>query len=338
MHDIIDQLGMKTPMTFRGPFFRPNLLLGAHRKGEGDGGVRDHLLRFVSARRGSSGIVYCLSRKATEQTASFLSEHGIAAAPYHAGLDVSERSRVQDAFRRDDIEVVVATVAFGMGIDKPNIRYVAHRDMPRSPESYYQEIGRAGRDGLPAHCLLFYSWADVLAHDRILDNSEGTADLIARQRGQVRTMFRLAEGRTCRHRAIVAHFGDEGDACGTSCDVCTKSGTLFQTTTPVATAKRPGRSKGDSARHVGARAEVDPVAPRPDGDSITYEMLRALRRRLAEARGIPAFLVFSDATLVDLVAKHPLDEEALLEVQGIGPKKVAQYGEALLAALREAAD
>ena len=334
MNDIIAQLGMRAPMTFKGPFFRPNLLLGAHRKGEGDGSVRDHLLRFALARRGSSGIVYCLSRKATEQTASFLAEHGISAAPYHAGLDPAERARVQDAFRRDDIEVVVATVAFGMGIDKPNIRYVVHRDMPRSPESYYQEIGRAGRDGLPSHCMLFYSWADVLAHDRILDNSEGTGDLIAKQRAQVRTMFRLADGRTCRHRAIVAHFGEAGDACGTSCDVCTSAASLFQATNPVAT-KRPGRAKDPVRR---AKPDVDPATPSADGDSALYELLRALRRRLAETRGIPAFLVFSDATLVDLVAKHPLDEEALLEVQGIGPKKVAQYGEALLAALREAAE
>jgi superfamily II DNA helicase RecQ len=163
--DIIRQLGMVKPDGFKGSFFRSNLILTAHRKGDGRGSRKD-ILAYVRRRRGDSGIIYALSRKNVDSLADFLRSAGVRAVPYHAGLDDAVRTRHQDAFARDEVDVVVATIAFGMGIDKSNVRYVIHREMPRSIENYYQEIGRAGRDGLASDCILLFSYADVVSHGR----------------------------------------------------------------------------------------------------------------------------------------------------------------------------
>jgi len=218
VRDMAGQLGMRDPLLVRGSFFRPNLRLHAVKKGEGPR-TRDAIVRFVRARRGESGIVYALSRRSVEDVADELRRHGVRAAAYHAGLDAETRTRVQDAFQGGAIDVVVATVAFGMGIDKPDIRFVLHRDLPRSIEAYYQEIGRAGRDGAPSTCLLFYSWADVIGWDRLVGESDPR--VAALQRRQARAAFRLAEAEGCRHAALVGHFGEIIDACGDACDRCT---------------------------------------------------------------------------------------------------------------------
>ncbi len=213
--DIIEQLAMGQPEVFKGSFFRQNLRLWACRKDElGKLTTRDAILASVRERRGESGIVYCLSRKSAEQTAEHLVAQGVKAAAYHAGLEADERSRVQEGFRQGSIDVVVATVAFGMGIDKPDVRFVIHRDMPRSIEGYYQEVGRAGRDGLPSDCLLFYSWADVKAYDRFADQSEDEF-AAERARSMVREMFSFADGQGCRHSALVGYFDEELADCGT---------------------------------------------------------------------------------------------------------------------------
>jgi len=349
MRDIVDQLAMVAPAEYRGSFFRRNLKLSAYRKGGdgvgdgggGRGGSRAAIRRFVHARSGKSGIIYCLSRKATESTAEYLREHGVRAAAYHAGLPNDERARTQDAFRRDDIDVVVATVAFGMGIDKPDIRYVVHRDMPRSIESYYQEIGRAGRDGLPSECVLFYSWADVMSYDRF--ESEGTEDVQERQREQVREMFRLADnGARCRHQAITGYLGEAVGPCGTSCDVCTGHDVLAACAEPPG--RRGKRARGGAGSQTGISASADAVgrgdralgALGPQGDSEEAEIfarLRELRRRLATQRGIPAYMVFSDAVLLAMAERRPRTAAAVLEISGVGPKKLAQYGEAFLSVL-----
>jgi ATP-dependent DNA helicase RecQ len=216
--DIAGQLGMRDPLLVRGSFFRRNLRLHAVKKGEGPR-ARDAIVRFVRARRGESGIVYALSRKTVEATADDLRRHGVRAAAYHAGLDPETRTRVQDAFRSGAVDVVAATVAFGMGIDKPDIRFVVHRDLPRSVEAWYQEIGRAGRDGKPSTCVLFYSWVDVLGWDRLVADAEPR--IAAWQRRQARAVFRLADAEGCRHAALVGHFGEEIGACGDACDRCT---------------------------------------------------------------------------------------------------------------------
>jgi ATP-dependent DNA helicase RecQ len=325
--DIIEQLAMRGPASFRGSFFRPNLHLHAYRKGDDGPSVRERILRLARARRGQSGIIYCLSRKSTEQTADYLREHGVAALAYHAGMESDERTRVQDAFRCDEADVVVATVAFGMGIDKSNVRYVIHRDMPRSIEGYYQEIGRAGRDGVPSDCVLFYSWADVVGYDRLFEfGNDLPPELIARHRDRVREMFRLAEWQECRHQALAAYFGESIKACGESCSICAGWDVVAESK-PVA--RKPVKSR------TGARPlpPPPPAAPPGEEESLFVE-LKALRRRIADARKMPAYIVFSDATLIAMAERRPQTSDELLAISGVGPRKLAAYGEAFLALLR----
>jgi ATP-dependent DNA helicase RecQ len=326
--DITEQLAMREPASFRGSFFRPNLHLHAYRKGDDGPSVRERILRLARARPGQSGIVYCLSRKATEQTAEYLRDHGVSALAYHAGMESEQRTRAQDAFRRDQADVVVATVAFGMGIDKSNVRYVIHRDMPRSIEGYYQEIGRAGRDGVASDCVLFYSWADVMSYDRMFEQSgELPNELVARHRDRVREMFRLAEWTECRHQALAAYFGESIKACTSSCAVCAGWDVIARSQ-PVAKPKRklPGTP---------VRAPLpDAAAPSSDEEAL-FVALKALRRRIADARNMPAYIVFSDATLIAMAEARPKSDDELLAIPGVGPRKLAAYGEAFLSLLRE---
>ena len=159
--DIIRSLGMRKPAGYKGSFYRPNLRIVVQKTGGGRNTRRD-ILNIIRAHRGESGIVYCATRRDVDSTTDWLASQRVRAVAYHAGLDDQVRSRNQEAFARDEVDVVVATVAFGMGIDKSNVRFVIHRDMPRSIEAWYQEIGRAGRDGLPSDCVVFFSWADVI--------------------------------------------------------------------------------------------------------------------------------------------------------------------------------
>ncbi|HVI94413.1 MAG TPA: ATP-dependent DNA helicase RecQ [Anaeromyxobacter sp.] len=327
-HDIADQLGMDRPLLVRGSFLRKNLRVHAVKKGEGVK-AREAIVRLVRARRGESGIVYALSRRSVEDTAEYLRDHGVRADAYHAGLEPDVRARVQDAFQSGAIDVVVATVAFGMGIDKPDIRFVIHRDLPRSVEAYYQEIGRAGRDGRPSTCVLFYSWADVMSWDRLLDDAE--PEVAEAQRQQARAMFRLADGDGCRHERLVGHFGEVVDPCEDACDRCTGEDVLSSAPKVAVRRARGGREKGSPARAAG-RDRSGPESAEVDLD--LFEALRAWRGEVARARSVPAYVVFSDATLLELALARPLTREAMLEVKGVGPRKLAEYGEALLAILK----
>ena len=324
--DIQSQLSMYEPQVFRGSFYRKNLRLAAYQKGDGLGvTVRQAVLRLAQARVGQSGIVYCLSRKKTEEIAEFLQANGIRAQAYHAGLDAEARSRVQDAFRDDDVDVVTATIAFGMGIDKSNVRYVIHADMPRSIEGYYQEIGRAGRDGLPSDCILFYSWSEVRAYDRFADemDDESARD---RARDQVREMFSMAEAKACRHQNLVGYFHEDLPTCGDACDICDGLDLLGQAASPGKTRRifttRSSSSSGD----------------RDDSaiDGHLFEQLRQARKALADERNVPAYVVFSDATLLEMASKKPRSTGELAQISGVGPTKLARYGDAFLAVLRNA--
>ena len=345
-NDIVAQLALRDPLLVRGSFFRPNLRLVAIKKGRGDG-VRDQILRFVRQRRGESGIVYCLSRRAADSTAEFLARKGIRAAAYHAGMTPEQRSRAQDAFSSDDLDVVCATIAFGMGIDKSNVRFVIHRDMPRSIEGYYQEIGRAGRDGAPAVCVLFYSWADVISLERLIERSESEASEASEQQRQaVRRMFELADRPGCTWRRLAAYFSEEIADCGTSCGGCGTAGLRLlaeplrlSTAAPVsfrgpAPGRRPAARAAallDVGSDSGVSGHVGDGASTPD----LFDRLRAVRKAIGSERSVPAYIVFSDRTLLDMAAKWPQSRAALLEVHGVGQRKLVEYGDAFLAELRK---
>jgi ATP-dependent DNA helicase RecQ len=326
--DIIHQLGMRKPDGFKGSFFRPNLIITAQKKGAGRN-TRGDILGIVRRHAGESGIVYCLSRRSVESTAEWLRSHGVRAAAYHAGLADEERARTQDAFARDEVEVVVATVAFGMGIDKSNVRFVVHRDMPKSVEAWYQEIGRAGRDGLASDCVLMYSWADVIGYDAFLDDIDDE-DLRAETRGKTVEMFRLVDRGGCRHQAIARYLDEAITPCGASCDVCRGAGIESL----VVAAVGPGRAS--PSRAAGAGAVLSSAFDAGPTNPELFERLRTVRRRLADAEGVPAYIVFSDAVLRQMAARVPKSAGEMLALSGVGPVKLERYGEAFLEVLREA--
>jgi ATP-dependent DNA helicase RecQ len=332
--DILRQLGMVKPKGFKGSFFRSNLHIHARKKGQG-GDTRREILALVRQRRGQPGIVYCMSRKGVEQTAEYLNGRGVRALPYHAGLDDATRSANQEAFRRDEVDVICATIAFGMGIDKSNVRFVIHRDMPKDVESWYQEIGRAGRDGEVSDCFLFYSWADVKLHERFLDQIEDIDVQRAKHRATIE-LFELLERNRCRHRGIVAWFDEQIPDCGESCDVCLGVSVeeMTRELLKAGLGGGPSRSRAKVRERVLWEGDVVPDFD-PDRDSL-YERLRDLRKKLADERNVPAYVVFSDRTLREMAARKPTTDDELLEVNGVGPQKLERYGNAFLDVIRTA--
>jgi ATP-dependent DNA helicase RecQ len=336
--DILRQLGMRRPKGYKGSFLRDNLKVHVRKKGQG-GDTRREILALVRERVGQSGIVYCLSRRTVDQTADYLAGHGIRALPYHAGMADAERAANQEAFQKDDADVIVATIAFGMGIDKSNVRFVIHRDMPKDIESWYQEIGRAGRDGLDSDCFLFYSWADVKMHERFLDDIEDPALREEKHRGTI-GLFDLVERRACRHRAIVAHFDETIDDCGHACDVCL--GVAVEDMAADAmlrygVGKRSGQGGGRARRSRVLDAGPAPWDERPpsfdpEADPL-FERLRALRKQLADERGVPAYIIFNDRVLRTMADQRPATAGELLGISGVGPRKLEQYGDLFLEAI-----
>ncbi len=318
--DIIRQLGMKKPDGFKGSFFRSNLRITAQKKGTGRNTRRD-ILGVIRRHKDDSGIVYCLSRRGVDDLTAWLREQGVRAVPYHAGLDDRVRAEHQDAFARDEVDVVVATVAFGMGIDKSNVRFVIHRDMPKSVEAWYQEIGRAGRDGLTSDCVTMFSWSDVIGYESFLGSIDDEQVREETRRKSVE-LFRMLDRGGCRHQALVGHFDETLEPCGDACDVCRGLG--IESLVVSGSIRRAGG--GDGAR----RADPDAIA-NPE----VFERLRALRKQLADAEGVPAYIVFSDAVLRQMARCLPRTRDEMRLLSGVGPVKLERYGDAFLEALRE---
>ncbi len=412
--DILDRLSLRRAELFLTGFDRPNIRYSVLDKLR----PMEQLSSFLDAHPGEAGIIYALSRKRVEEVASRLCAAGIAAAPYHAGLADAERNRVQEAFLRDDIRIVVATVAFGMGIDKPNVRFVVHYDLPKNIESYYQETGRAGRDGLPAEALLLFGYGDVAVARGLIEKG-GNPDQKRIELHKLNAMIGFAEPLTCRRRALLGYFGEQlEEDCG-NCDICLNPPRRYDATEDARKALscvyRVGQRFGvvhvvdvlrgsQSQRilqlghdrlstygigkersseewsalirqliHLGylhqdvanysvlrlteaarplLRGEQKLILPLPrikaapskggrkraenlpPHDEELFERLRTLRKEIADEAGVPPYVVFGDATLVEMAALLPGDNEALLEVNGVGQRKLEKYGPPFLAAIR----
>jgi ATP-dependent DNA helicase RecQ len=315
--DIVRSLGMRKPAGYKGTFYRPNLRIIGQKKGDGRNTRRD-ILNVIRAHPGESGIVYCATRKTVDGLTDWLTQQGVSVLPYHAGLSDTDRARNQDAFARDAVNVVVATIAFGMGIDKSNVRFVIHRDMPRSIEAWYQEIGRAGRDGLPSDCVTFFSWVDVVAYDTFLADISDP-DLREETRSKTVGLFRLLDRGACRHQALCGYFDETIAACRSSCDRC-----LGQTLDDLF----PSRASRGSSATRSTTPSWQLSASQAEAD--TFERLRVLRREIADRENVPAYIVFNDAVLREMARRRPKSEIELRGISGIGPAKVARYGQAFL--------
>jgi ATP-dependent DNA helicase RecQ len=423
--DIVEQLNLCDTAVLVGDFDRPNL---TYRVVQRQKDLVRQVLDVIARHRNEAGIVYCIRRRDVDDLADELARNGVRARPYHAGMDSESRHATQEAFASEECDVIVATVAFGMGIDRSNIRFVLHTAMPKSVEHYQQEAGRAGRDGLEAECVLLYSTADFLTWKRIIERSAAEADppvdesFVPQALKHVEDMLRYSRTTTCRHKTLVEYFGQpfEKENCN-ACDLCLE-GVQFDPDSQVIAQKilstvarlkesfgvnqvidvvrgqnnvkihKHGHEKlstfgllsseseaqlrgwvdqlidqkllwietrenyslvrltkqawdvmrgGRPAKLVRTvrldkvkRSKVD-AASWKGVDAGLFEALRALRRTLAEGRGVPSYVVFSDATLREMARLRPAAPAALRQVYGVGEAKLASFGEAFLGCIRD---
>jgi ATP-dependent DNA helicase RecQ len=412
--DIAERLFDNDADMFVTGFDRPNIKLAVSAKRE----WRRQMMDFLEARKGESGIVYCLSRKKTDETAAYLCEKGLDALTYHAGMEKNARERNQDAFMTRDGVVMVATIAFGMGIDKPDIRFVVHADLPGSVEAYYQEIGRAGRDGDPADVLMLYGLDDIRMRRVFIEQEESSDDRRRREHQRLGALIGYCEAPGCRRRTLLSYFGEETADCG-NCDMCLDpvpivdgnaeaglvlgavagTGQRYGATHIVeilrgASTEKITRGGHDRLPEHGAgasrkaeewrsivrqlvaagflhmdvrdygglkitdrgealrrgeesfsyrkdvvagssssksrKAASGPAIELDDTQTSLLGELKALRSKLARARGVPAYVVFTDKALRDMASRAPASREAFAEVHGVGAAKLKDLADAFL--------
>ena len=340
--DIRTHLALKGPYEVTTGFDRPNLYFESRRALPSE--KPRVLLDYVLREGDHAGIVYCSTTKQVDETARLLQSRGIRAAAYHAKLDAGVRRKNQDDFLYDRVQIMVATNAFGMGIDKPNVRFVIHYNMPKDLESYYQEAGRAGRDGEPARCILLYSGTDVrtirffIDKEREADNglpADVKAEAARKAEERLKYMTFYSTTPRCLRGFMLQYFGEAAPAkCGNCSNCLMAEEAARQMEQRAAEAKQRAAA---SARRLAEKPRRRPADVELSAeDEKLLADLYALRKRLASKQKIPAYLVFSDATLREMVQKKPFSTDELLNITGVGEKKAARYGTIFLAAIEEA--
>ncbi|GAB2878833.1 DNA helicase RecQ [Uliginosibacterium flavum] len=408
--EIIERLALEEARIFISSFDRPNIRYTVVEKDN----PRKQLLKFIRTHHeGDAGIIYCLSRKKVEETAAWLRSEGISALPYHAGLDAAVRADHQTRFVRGDGIVMTATIAFGMGIDKPDVRFVAHLDLPKSLEAYYQETGRAGRDGLPSNAWMAYGLQDMVLQREMIEQSQAPDEVKRVERRKLEALLGYSEAPACRREVLLRYFGEESTPCG-NCDMCLTPPETFDASLPaqqaLSTIYRSGQRYGaahiidiligkatpkvverahdklstfglgktqpeaqwnsllrqfvaqgllgvsefgglmlqDACRPV-LRGETTFMAKRvraaapkaaasvrreiefeSDEARTLWAALRQCRRDLAEEQNVPAYMIFGDATLKQMLDKRPMSLDAMIELSGVGDRKLDAYGSQFL--------
>jgi len=314
--DIVKQLALREPSVYVSSFNRPNLSYEVIPKKNSLGII----ISLLSEYKEQSAIIYCFSRNDTENLVDNLKRHGFAAAAYHAGLDAKTRKENQERFIRDEINIMVATIAFGMGIDKPDVRLVIHHALPKSIEGYYQETGRAGRDGLPARCVLLFSYADKFKQEYFINAIPDPAEQ-RKAREKLEQVLQYGYWRGCRRRFLLRYFNEEYplENCG-NCDGC------------VAPA-RVNNIPAAEYENAGSWSRIK-ASPRIDYDQAIFEELRSVRMQEARRIGVPPYVIFGDRTLKEMAASLPQTDEDFLRMSGVGEEKLAQYGEVFMAVTR----
>lgn len=413
--DIEQRLFPAPPKTFLHGFDRPNIRLTMSPRNN----AKTQLMDFLGNHQNQSGIIYCQSRKKVEETASFLVQNGYEAYPYHAGLEAETRANNQDTFLREDGIIIVATIAFGMGIDKPDVRFVVHMDLPKNIESYYQEIGRAGRDNLPADTLTLHGYNEIRQYRQWIDQGDASNEQKRIEHQKLNSLAAMCEASVCRRQTLLAYFGDSCEPCG-NCDLCageveTRDGTkeaqmalsnmlrtnqMFGMEHLIAVLRGSDSQKVQKFNHqdvstfgigkdisaaqwksthrqllanglvaidtdryncwtvtdagwqvlkgqqeVNLRKEAPKLvskSPRTktsapligDHNQNVLDALKARRLELARERKKPAYVIFTDKSLIDMATKLPNTLEEMSEVHGIGDKKLKQFGEEFLAIIQ----
>ena len=322
-NDIVASLGLNNPVMMVTGFDRANLFFRVvTRKG---GRQKDNsIINYVKKHEDESGIIYCATKKNVDNLYALLNEHGILAGRYHAGLSNEERKQNQEDFTYDRIRVMVATNAFGMGIDKSNVRYVLHYNMPQSLEYYYQEAGRAGRDGEEAECVLFFSKQDIMINKFLLQNKassgDGASDMqkTANDQRKLQQMINYCETDKCLREFILSYFGDTTPCICNKCSNC-----VVVEDEEEETYVETGKKRKKAAQLAGLN----------ELGVALFEKLRSVRTELAAEKSVPPYIICSDKTLKDMCAKLPRDKEQLTDVYGMGEQKIQNYGEAFVTAV-----